>query len=49
MIRRHPHVFENTAHMSVDDVAANWEKIKQQENGEKSTTQLGHIQARFPR
>lgn len=36
MIHRHPHVFGNTTLKSVDDVWKNWEKIKQNENKNKS-------------
>lgn len=35
LIRRHPHVFADTDLDSVDQVAQNWEAIKQQERAEK--------------
>lgn len=34
IVRRHPHVFGNLKLDGVDDVLANWEKLKEQERGE---------------
>jgi len=31
LIRRHPHVFENTSEMTSDEVIEQWNKIKQEE------------------
>ncbi|MBQ7036200.1 MAG: nucleoside triphosphate pyrophosphohydrolase [Clostridia bacterium] len=39
MIRRHPHVFGDISVKDSDEVLVNWEKIKKQENGQKSTTE----------
>lgn len=36
LIRRHPHVFGDVKVSSTDEIVANWEKIKQAENGGKS-------------
>ncbi len=37
MIRRHPHVFGNTKASTPDEVAANWDEIKRQENNEETS------------
>ncbi|MFW6347907.1 MAG: nucleoside triphosphate pyrophosphohydrolase [Cyclonatronaceae bacterium] len=39
LIRRHPHVFENTDLKDADAVKQSWESIKQKENGRKSVLQ----------
>ena len=39
MIRRHPHVFGDISVENSDEVLVNWEKIKKQENGQKSTAE----------
>lgn len=36
MVRRHPHVFGDTAAGTSDEVLANWEKLKQRERQEKA-------------
>ena len=43
MIRRHPHVFDNTKHnpISNDELASQWERIKSQEKREKSQSSNG--------
>jgi XTP/dITP diphosphohydrolase/tetrapyrrole methylase family protein/MazG family protein len=46
LIRRHPHVFGDTAVSGVQDVLANWEQIKQQEGGRQSV--LGGVPAALP-
>jgi len=35
LVRRHPHVFGNVQVNGTDEIVANWEKIKQSENGGK--------------
>lgn len=35
MIKRHPHVFDKTQNLSADEVAINWQKIKQDEKKDK--------------
>lgn len=37
LIRRHPHVFGDTAVSGVQEVLTNWEQIKKQEGGQRST------------
>lgn len=37
MIRRHPHVFGDISVANSDEVLVNWEQIKKQENGQKTT------------
>ncbi len=37
MIRRHPHVFADVSVANSAEVLANWEEIKKQENGQKTT------------
>jgi uncharacterized protein YabN with tetrapyrrole methylase and pyrophosphatase domain len=53
LIRRHPHVFGDVSVYDADDVAKNWEAIKQEErkqNGEteKKKTMLDGISATLP-
>jgi XTP/dITP diphosphohydrolase len=38
LIRRHPHVFDNLAVESIEEIHENWEKIKAQEKGETPET-----------
>ena len=37
LIYRHPHVFSNVRVENTDEVLANWEQLKRQEKGQKST------------
>ncbi|MBE7025193.1 MAG: nucleoside triphosphate pyrophosphohydrolase [Ruminococcaceae bacterium] len=39
MIRRHPHVFADVVVADSDEVLVNWEEIKKQENGQRTTTE----------
>ena len=48
MIRRHPHVFGESAHITASEVDANWEKIKRHERATKNDTQLGYIASALP-
>lgn len=38
LVRRHPHVFSNTQVKNIDEVWANWEKIKKVEKAQKQTS-----------
>ncbi|CAG0944594.1 partial XTP/dITP diphosphohydrolase, partial [Anaerolineae bacterium] len=38
LVRRHPHVFGDVKVNGTDEIIANWEKIKQGENGGKKKT-----------
>lgn len=48
MIRRHPHVFNNTSVKNAEEVVTNWEAIKQQEKGGKSASLLEDVPVSFP-
>ncbi|KHE72196.1 nucleoside triphosphate pyrophosphohydrolase [Halobacillus sp. BBL2006] len=48
MIRRHPHVFEHVTVNDADEVVTNWEAIKQEEKGEKSSSILDSVPNSFP-
>jgi len=50
MIRRHPHVFGNVRVKNVEEVAANWAKIKETEKEfkEESRSFLNHVPANLP-
>ncbi len=39
MIRRHPHVFADVSVKNSDEVLVNWEAIKKQENGQRTTAE----------
>ncbi|WP_188456140.1 nucleoside triphosphate pyrophosphohydrolase [Virgibacillus oceani] len=43
MIHRHPHVFSDTTVESVDDVYQNWNKLKQEEKGDKRKSVLDGV------
>lgn len=43
LIRRHPHVFGDTAVTGVDDVLANWDAIKAAEKAAKGTAPVGPL------
>ncbi len=47
LVRRHPHVFGDTAAEDVDTVLANWEQIKQQEKEER-TSALDGVPMQLP-
>ncbi len=47
MIRRHPHVFGEVQVENSDQVLVNWEKIKKQENGAKTTAQSMETVSRY--
>lgn len=47
MIRRHPHVFADVTVKNSDEVLANWEEIKKEENGQKSTTESMQTVSRY--
>ncbi len=47
MIRRHPHVFGEVQVENSDQVLVNWEKIKKQENGQKTTAQSMETVSRY--
>jgi MazG family protein len=49
MIRRHPHVFADTAVENADQVRDNWERIKAREDREKGRQEtLNHVPATLP-
>ncbi len=48
MIRRHPHVFAETTVEDSRDVVQRWEKIKQQEKGDKRRSALDGVPASMP-
>lgn len=48
MIRRHPHVFGDVKVESAEQVVKNWDKIKQQEKGEKKQSILDGIPKSYP-
>ena len=43
MVRRHPHIFDNKQDLTPEQIASNWEKIKQQEKQDKNTKKSKHI------
>ncbi|MCU9594337.1 nucleoside triphosphate pyrophosphohydrolase [Caldibacillus thermolactis] len=48
MIHRHPHVFANVVVESASDVVSNWQKIKENEKGRRSTTTFSDIPKGLP-
>lgn len=51
MVRRHPHVFGDVQVRDAEDVVVNWQKIKEEEKGEKSeepTSLLADVEKSLP-
>lgn len=48
LVRRHPHVFGSVDVADADEVAANWERIKQRERGEGPDSLLDGVPASMP-
>jgi len=48
MVRRHPHVFGDKTAETAEDVVKNWQEIKQEEKGEKTTSILGEVGTSLP-
>ena len=48
LIRRHPHVFGDEAAEDPDGVAASWEEIKQEKDGEPETSVLDGVPPQLP-
>ncbi len=47
MIRRHPHVFGDVSVKNSDEVLVNWEAIKKQENGQRTTAESMQSASRY--
>jgi tetrapyrrole methylase family protein/MazG family protein len=48
MVRRHPHVFGDIQVKDAEEVITNWQKIKQQEKGEKKKAILDEVEKGLP-
>ncbi|MDD2336971.1 MAG: nucleoside triphosphate pyrophosphohydrolase [Geobacteraceae bacterium] len=48
LVRRHPHVFDDLKIATIDDLVANWEKIKKGEKGEERLSALSGVPPQLP-
>ncbi len=48
LIRRHPHVFSDLKVDTIDELVANWERIKKAEKGESRTSALSGVPSHLP-